>query len=618
MGARCLAGLTAAVLLALPATAHSAPASPDPAFGTGGVVVMPGFGAQAAGMLLDSAGRPVVIGRTGASEVGFVRLAPNGAQDRETSTTLANAGEIAEVAELLGGYAAGGWVEPGADRQFALVRFDAAGTGVGGTTDLPGAGDEEIRALAVQPDGRIVAAGSAQNGIGVVRYLANGTPELVRVHDLAGITGEEASGVVVEPGGRILLAGTGVVGGERRFLLVALTPAGDIDPTFRILPLDVGDGNADVRSLERQPDGKLLVAGTTDAGGGGGGVVARFLADGTPDLSYSTDGIARPGVVGAIVEDVALQPDGKAVAVGDAGGDSLITRFRTGGARDPGFGSDGVVRRSLGASGADALTGVGIAAGGGIVAGGVAPGGSIALMKLVGGDSSDPALAMTAASLGDLVHFTITATNPGADPATGVNVAVVRPDGVAATALTTAAGACSATSCSLGTLPAGATRRMSLLARARRPGPLTASAQISAATFDTNPGNNSAGATGSATRNRVVRRDRTGPKLRLRLRAKRIRQVRKRVKLAVRTSEAALVVVRTRFTTAGRTASLARSRTMKLRRKGAKTVYLKLTKAGRKAVKRKKTRRLAVSVKATGYDRAGNKGAKTLRKTLRR
>ena len=103
-----------------------------------------------------------------------------------------------------------------------------------------------------------------------------------------------------------------------------------------------------------------------------------------------------------------------------------------------------------------------------------------------------------------------------------------------------------------------------------------------------------------------------------RLRAKRIRQVRKRVKLVVKTSEAATVVVRTRATVAGKQRTLARTRIFKLRKKGAKAVRLGLTKAGRQAVKRKKTRRMKVTVNARAFDKAGNKRTKTLRRTLRR
>src|SRR5215207_887466 len=616
MGARRLAGLTAAALLVLPAAATAAPATPDPGFGSGGVVVTDVAGAAtAAAMMLDSAGRPVVVARTGPTKVGFLRRLPNGAAELATSTVLGGEGEFTAVTEQLGGgYVAGGWRDVAGERRFALVRFSATGVDLGSTTDPAGSGDEEIRALVVRPDGRVVAAGRAGGRIRVARYSATGSLELERSPDFGAVTEERADGVVVEPTGRIVLAGSGIIDGERRFLLAALNDAGEVDPGFGgdgRVTFDVGNAATAAHALERQPDGKLLVAGATDSGG----VVARFLPDGTPDLGFSTDGIARVLVPGAVVEDIALQSDGKVVAVGSAGGDSIVARFRAGGARDPGFGSDGVVRRSLGAT--DELTGVGIAADGGIVAGGLA-GSSVVLTKLTGGDSSDPALAMTADSLGDLVTFTVTATNPGADPARDVTVAVTPPGAARATALGTAGGACSGASCSLGTLAPGATRRITLLARSRAPGPLTASAHVSAATFDSNLDNNSAGATGTATRNRVVRRDRTRPKLALRLPAKQIRQVRKRVKLVVRTSEAASVVVRTRAPVAGKSRTFARTRTVKLRKKGAKTVRIALTKAGRKAVKRKRTRRLKLSVTAVARDDAGNRRTRTLRKTLRR
>lgn len=629
MGARRLAGLTAAALLfLLPGAALAMPAAPDGGFGSGGLVLtdFPGRDSQAAGMILDSAARPVVAARTAANEVGLLRLSPDGAPELATPTALAGPGELTDVVEQLGGgYATGGWVEPPpGERQFALARYGPAGDGLGVVTHSPGPGDDEIDALALQPDGRIVAAGSSGAAIGMARYGAGGAaePGFPGVHDLIGVAAERASGVVVEPSGRILLAGTGVIAGERRFLLTALTPAGAIDGGFGgggLVTLDVGDGDAAVSSLVRQPDGKLLVAGTTHAGGGGGGVVARFLPDGTPDLRFSTDGIARLGVAGAIVEDVALQADGKVVAVGAAGGDSLLARFRPGGARDPGFGSDGVVVRALGAPGPDGLTGVGVGAGGRIVAGGIAGGAgpSIAVTRLVGGDSSDPALAMTAGSVGELVSFTLTATNPGADPATGVAVTVAPPGAVRAAALTMAGGACSGTTCSVGTLAPGAIRRMTLLARARRRGPLTASARIAGATFDSNTGNNTASATGTAGANRA-RRDRIRPSVALRLKAKRIGQLRKRVRLVVRTSEAARVRVRMRAKARGKTRKLARTRTVKLRRSGAKTVRLKLSKAGRRAVKRKRIRRMKVTVKARAFDTAGNARSKTLRRTLRR
>ncbi len=630
MRIRSLAGWAAAAVLAVPAAALAAPDTPDPGFGTNGVVVtgFPGRTAAAVGMILDRAGRPVVVAQTGPMELGIRRFGPGGADDPTFAAGLRSLGvagdsRLAELVEYGDGYVAGGWIEatPG-DRRFALVRWDGVGTPDAGfvVRDRLDAGDDEIGALAVDPQQRIVAAGRAGARIGVARYGSNGVRDAAfsGVRDFPGLSGEEASGVVLEPTGRVLLAGTGAVpGGERRFVLAALTPAGTIDATFGAggaATLDVGEGNPQVRAMVRQPDGKLLVGGTTDPGAAGGGLVARFLPDGAPDTTFSSDGIARVGLAGAVVEDVALQPDGKIAAVGTAGGDSFFARFRPGGVRDPGFGIDGVVRQSLGPAGADGLTGTGIGTAGRIVGGGLASG-AVVLSALTGGDTSDPALAMTADGLGDLVTFTISATNRGVDPARDVRVDVAPPPGLTARAITMPGGSCGGTSCALGNLPVGATARVTLLARAKSPGPLPASAVVSASTFDANPANNAASFTGTARRNRVVRRDRTKPVVKLRLPARRIGQVRRLLRLRVTTSEAASVRLTARTKTIKR---LVRARRVAVAKKGTHKITLKLTAAGRKAARKKRPRRMAVVVTVRATDRAGNTGVGTLRKTLRR
>jgi uncharacterized delta-60 repeat protein len=613
MRRRLLGGAAAAALLAVPATAAAAPATPSPTFGDGGVV-RTGLQAEAAGMLLDRAGRPVVVAGTGATEVAFLRRTADGAP--EAGPTVVELGADARLTELVehgDGYVAGGWIADPV-RRFALMRFTAAGTPdpafevVG---DVPG----EIAALAVDAQRRIVAAGRRADGrIAVARYAPGGALEALFAHDVFGVDEEEASGVVVAPGGRVVVAGTGVVAGERRLLVLAVTPAGSADPTFGAdgaVTFGVGAGAA-VRALALQPDGKLLVAGNA-----GGGLLARLLPDGRPDVTFSRDGIARLGVPGATVEAVALQPDGKIVVAGAAGSDSLVARFRPGGARDPGFGADGVLRTALVPAG---LTGVGVAPDGRIVGGGVAAG-AVALLGLTGGDSSDPALTMTADGIGDLVTFTVSATNRGADPARDVRVAVAPPPALAAWALTGPAGVCAGASCALGTVPAGATARVTLLARATGPGALPAGARVTTPTFDADPSNNAASATGTATRNRVVRRDRTKPTIRLRLAAKRLRKARRHLRLRVTTSEVASVRLTARAKGVKR---LVRPRRVLLTRKGTHRVTLKLTKAGRKAVKRARRRerprrrRLAIVVGAHATDRAGNSGRTTQRLTLRR
>src|ERR687883_114908 len=103
MGARLLAGLTAAALLLLSARAVAAPSAPDPAFGTGGAVLtkLGGKSVLSAAMLLDRGGRPVLVAKTGATELGFMRRLPNGGEELP-ATTRALPGvdsQLTEVAE---------------------------------------------------------------------------------------------------------------------------------------------------------------------------------------------------------------------------------------------------------------------------------------------------------------------------------------------------------------------------------------------------------------------------------------------------------------------------------------------------------------------------------------
>ena len=91
MRIRSLAGWAAAAVLAVPAAALAAPDTPDPGFGTNGVVVtgFPGRTAAAVGMILDRAGRPVVVAQTGPMELGIRRFGPGGADDPTFAAGLA-------------------------------------------------------------------------------------------------------------------------------------------------------------------------------------------------------------------------------------------------------------------------------------------------------------------------------------------------------------------------------------------------------------------------------------------------------------------------------------------------------------------------------------------------
>ena len=90
-------------------------------------------------------------------------------------------------------------------------------------TDFMGSIDNTITSIAVQTDGKIVAAGSAGDNVGLVRYLPNGTldPSFGTAGRVTTDFGrrEEAGAVVLQPDGRIIVAGDTDILGPFTYLL---------------------------------------------------------------------------------------------------------------------------------------------------------------------------------------------------------------------------------------------------------------------------------------------------------------------------------------------------------------------------------------------------------------
>ncbi|MGN6663744.1 MAG: hypothetical protein ACTHK6_06010 [Solirubrobacterales bacterium] len=138
--------------------------------------------------------------------------------------------------------------------------------------------------------------------------------------------------------------------------LAALLPAsgacaavpGELDPSFGVggkVQAPFGPESF-AGGVAVQADGKILVAGSPEESQGFS--VARLLPNGSLDPSWGSGGVATtPLGKFAFAEDVAVQPDGKVVVVGEAPGpeneDFGIVRFLSNGELDPGFGEGGIV-----------------------------------------------------------------------------------------------------------------------------------------------------------------------------------------------------------------------------------------------------------------------------------
>jgi uncharacterized delta-60 repeat protein len=161
------------------------------------------------------------------------------------------------------------------------------------------------------------------------------------VTDLGGVNSADA--VAVARDGRIVAAGHTTVDGTFDFAVVRYRKGGAIDDSFgtggaRIDNLGGFESTAAALAL---PNRKILLAGNSDGGlADSQGTLVRYRQGGGLDSSFGGDGVTQYVVVGgSTFSDVARQPDGKYVAVGEQAGQMLIVRFRAGGGLDSSFGN---------------------------------------------------------------------------------------------------------------------------------------------------------------------------------------------------------------------------------------------------------------------------------------
>ncbi|MCZ7527627.1 MAG: hypothetical protein M5U14_15365 [Acidimicrobiia bacterium] len=304
--------------------------SVDPTFGTAGRVItdVAGGADTGWGVAVQPDGRIVVVGSAFVADFDFavVRYLPDGTLDTTFGgdgrvTTDFGAAEMAKDVALQpdGGIVVAGWTgsaSPSVD--FALARYDGSSGALDPTfdgdgkvvTDVAGSAHDEIVAVALQPDGKIVAAGYAEVGtarFAAARYVADGSLDTTfnASGSLPGTVVTDpggdsiAYGVAVERSGAIVLAGRAVPSaGSRVFALVRYEPDGDLDPTFGtggIVQTDLAAGDADgAAAVALQADGRIVAAGDSDTSPQDFGV-ARYLSQGALASGYWL--VARDGGV---------------------------------------------------------------------------------------------------------------------------------------------------------------------------------------------------------------------------------------------------------------------------------------------------------------------------------
>jgi uncharacterized delta-60 repeat protein len=298
---------------------------------------------------------------------------------------------------------------PVTPHDFALARYNRDGSldttfdGDGKVTTDFGFNKDQAFAVAIQADGKIIAVGSA-NGpstldFALARYNPDGSLDVTLggdgkvTSDFAG-GDDQAYGVAIQADGRIVAAGVAFSPAclpcdtppTENFALARYNTDGSLDPTFGLggqVVTDFAGSYDEARGVAFQADGKIVAAGfalirSFDF------ALARYNTDGSQDSTFDGDGKVTTDFNLESVDlayPVAVQRDGRILAGGswlwDAGDapccilrEFFLARYNRDGSLDASFGDGGKVSTDI--SEEDHAYGIAIQGDGKIVAAGCA------------------------------------------------------------------------------------------------------------------------------------------------------------------------------------------------------------------------------------------------------
>lgn len=329
----------------------------DPTFGAGGIVTTDFFGDSQTllDIELQNDGKIVAAGsaRTSPSDAMMIALArynPNGTLDptfgnggKATATLPDSAFGVSAVAIQSDGKIVVSGVTADLNNTNSncfVARFDTNGsldTTFGGGIIIKDFGstfgDETFADVTVQSDDKVVVVGTVPgvntaeiHDFVTVRYNPNGSQDptfgsggVVITDFIGGV--DNGTHVEVQLDGKILVAGPSSTPApfQYDFGIVRYNPNGSLDPTFGnggIVRTDFSGGNDFPAAMVLQPNGKIVVVGSTGADFG----LVRYNPNGSLDPTFGGGGKVTTDFGGGNdgSTDVALQTDGKIVAAGFA------------------------------------------------------------------------------------------------------------------------------------------------------------------------------------------------------------------------------------------------------------------------------------------------------------
>lgn len=240
------------------------------------------------------------------------------------------------------------------DNDYGVLVYTSSGTldqsfnGAGVASFDPGTGYGELHHVVVASDNSLLVGGTLF-GTNTVTHGMRYSPTGVRDTTYQ-ITEPDVyvEGAALQADGKLIMVG----GKTQSFWLCRYTTTGTRDPAFgtgittSFAPMAT---SASANSVLIQPDGKLLVVGTCRVGANDVVCLARYNANGSPDVTFGTSGkITSTIVLRAISATAAVMANDKIYFGGRSGTLPAVVRLNLDGSLDTTFGNAGIATVDFG------------------------------------------------------------------------------------------------------------------------------------------------------------------------------------------------------------------------------------------------------------------------------
>jgi uncharacterized delta-60 repeat protein len=271
------------------------------------------------------------------------------------------------------------------DYYFTIVRYQSSGaldttfgfTQNGWSDDIVGT----ARAVELQPDGKIVAAGDSgatttitavtttiattitttlsNSDFLIARYNAHGTLDPTfglhangTVAMDMGYDHDVVRSLAIQSDGKIVVVGDGINSSSPNYvsIIARFNTDGTLDMSFANggIITDTSRTTSRVSVVKMQQDGKIVVGGNFQNGSGPASFyLARYDSNGAPDTSFNSGTVTASPGADPVLADIAILPNGKIIVAGttnvNSNADVFLMRYNADGTLDTTFGSTGTV-----------------------------------------------------------------------------------------------------------------------------------------------------------------------------------------------------------------------------------------------------------------------------------